>query len=282
MSKKIDALITSWVKDETIGEKANLKIDELRDIVDDTFSASDLSKLHEALYDLKAKALSKESSLSSKLNKLAIDLEKSAEQFYEQGIVEAPHAVAYAASTGDLPDKIDRKFLESIVETYQLSHFEQELLKAIIRVFEEDGIKSMPLDEFRKKFGVRSEEILIRISKLSTKTTVMEKYSNAPVEKLAEQAQVELRHSKQGDPPPMSFEDIAYFPLEGYRLKDETGRLHRFTVLAEWPAGDDEEIDIDAKDKKQAQYIAEKVLAEHYQPGGKITKIVGPRVGLYL
>lgn len=44
----------------------------------------------------------------------------------------------------------------------------------------------------------------------------------------------------------------------------------------------DEEIDVDACDRKAAKLEAERQLSIDYKPGGRVLKLIGPRVGLYL
>ncbi len=49
-----------------------------------------------------------------------------------------------------------------------------------------------------------------------------------------------------------------------------------WTVLAVWPCGTDEEMDIQVRSASEARRQAEEALAdpEQYQPGGKVSRVV--------
>lgn len=57
----------------------------------------------------------------------------------------------------------------------------------------------------------------------------------------------------------------------------------RYTAFVKFSSGGEEEIDVDAPDAESARREAQRLLDDpkEYNPGGKIEKIVGPRVGLY-
>jgi hypothetical protein len=59
-------------------------------------------------------------------------------------------------------------------------------------------------------------------------------------------------------------------------------RLDRYTVLAQWPNGMKEEVDVDAEDEIHAKKLAAVELERDYKPGWKIIHVEGPRVGWYM
>jgi len=61
-------------------------------------------------------------------------------------------------------------------------------------------------------------------------------------------------------------------------------KLHRYVVFAEWCNNPNttEELDVDAYDRRHARQLAEQQLEALYDPGWKIVRIEGPKVGLYL
>jgi len=59
-------------------------------------------------------------------------------------------------------------------------------------------------------------------------------------------------------------------------------KLDRYTVFAKWPNGSIEEVDVDAEDEVRARELAKVELTRDYNPGWKIVKVDGPRVGWYM
>lgn len=55
-----------------------------------------------------------------------------------------------------------------------------------------------------------------------------------------------------------------------------------YTVLAMFPDGGYEELDVWANSKSEAKTLAREELKKSYQPGGQVIRVKGPRFGLYL
>ncbi len=71
--------------------------------------------------------------------------------------------------------------------------------------------------------------------------------------------------------------------MESRNVRSASGEaqsLTRFTVFAQWPSGEVEEIDVDAVSAFKAKEEALLQLEEGYEPGFKIIRTV-PRVGGY-
>ena len=62
--------------------------------------------------------------------------------------------------------------------------------------------------------------------------------------------------------------------------------MHRYTAMVRFPGetrstGHWEEIDVDARSKKEARKLAKAELERDYKQGWTTIRIIGPRVGFY-
>ena len=70
---------------------------------------------------------------------------------------------------------------------------------------------------------------------------------------------------------------------QAFRLRTHAGKqgLKRFVITARWDEDTAEEIDVDARDEKEAKQVAKEVLEELYEPGYR--KLTARAVfGLYM